>query len=66
MRAKELERILKALGAEFVRQKGSHRVWRVGTCQTVVPAHAGEDIKPGTLKAIEAQLAPCLGKGWLR
>lgn len=27
--------------------------------------HAGDDIKAGTLRAIEKQLEPCLGRGWL-
>jgi predicted RNA binding protein YcfA (HicA-like mRNA interferase family) len=31
----------------------------------VVPVHGGEDLAPGTLRAIERQLEPCLGKGWL-
>jgi len=31
-----------------------------------VPVHAGEDLKPGTLRAIERDLEPCLGEHWLR
>jgi predicted RNA binding protein YcfA (HicA-like mRNA interferase family) len=65
MKARELLRIIKSLGGEEVRQKGSHIIVQVGACTTVVPAHAGEDLKPGTLRAIERQLEPCLGKGWL-
>jgi hypothetical protein len=34
-------------------------------CQTVVPVHAGEDLGPGLLRAIERDLEPCLGSGWL-
>jgi len=66
VRAKDLLRRLRALGCEEVRQKGSHVVVRCGTCTAVVPVHRGEDIAPGTLRAIERQLEPCLGKGWLR
>jgi predicted RNA binding protein YcfA (HicA-like mRNA interferase family) len=33
---------------------------------TVVPVHAGEDIGAGLLRAIEKQLTPCLGSGWLK
>jgi hypothetical protein len=30
------------------------------------PSNAGEDIGPGLLRRIERDLAPCLGKGWLK
>lgn len=39
---------------------------RCGSCQTVVPVHAGKEIPKGTLKNIERALAACLGKGWLK
>ena len=38
---------------------------KCGKCSTTVPVHAGEDIKKGTLRGIERDLEPCLGKGWL-
>ncbi|AKF06099.1 hypothetical protein DB32_003248 [Sandaracinus amylolyticus] len=41
-------------------------MWKIGTCTVVVPSHKGEDIKVGTLHAIEKTMEPCLGKGWLR
>lgn len=66
MRANELLRILRQHGCVEVRQNGSHLIVRCGTCQTVVPVHAGEEIGKGLLRAIERQLEPCLGKGWLR
>ena len=53
------------LGCLKVRQKGSHVLVQCGRCKTVVPVHPGEDIGTGLLFAIERQLAPCLGKGWL-
>ena len=67
MKAGEVERRLRDHGCTLVRQRGSHRLWRssCGKCLTTVPAHAGEDIKPGTLRAIERSMEPCLGKGWL-
>jgi hypothetical protein len=34
-------------------------------CFSTVPIHKGEDIPRGTLRAIEHDLEPCLGKGWL-
>jgi predicted RNA binding protein YcfA (HicA-like mRNA interferase family) len=65
VRARKLLRLLKDLGCVEVRQKGSHIIVRCGACTSVVPAHAGEDLKVGTLRAIERQLEPCLGKGWM-
>jgi predicted RNA binding protein YcfA (HicA-like mRNA interferase family) len=66
MKARELRRILHRLGCVEVRQRGSHLVVRCGTCQTTIPVHAGEDIAPGTLRAIVKALAPCLGEDWLK
>lgn len=65
MKAKELLKRLKALGCDEVRQKGSHVRVRCGSCFSTVPVHAGEDLGPGLLRAIERDLEPCLGKGWL-
>ena len=65
IRSRELRALLKSLGCIEVRQKGSHLVVRCGHCQSVVPVHAGEDLKTGTLHGIERDLTPCLGKGWL-
>lgn len=52
----------------MIRQRGSHRFYRVATgtqtATTTVPQHGG-DIPVGTLKAIEHDLEPVLGKGWL-
>lgn len=66
MRAKELLAILKQLGCVKLRQKGSHVRVQCGRCFTTVPVHAGEEIGPGLLRAIERELEPCLGKGWLK
>jgi predicted RNA binding protein YcfA (HicA-like mRNA interferase family) len=63
---KDLLRLLRKAGCTELRQKGSHVVVQCGTCQTVVPVHAGEDLGPGLLRAVERDLEPCLGKGWLR
>jgi predicted RNA binding protein YcfA (HicA-like mRNA interferase family) len=59
-------RLLRRLGCEGVRQKGSHVRVRCGRCHTTVPVHASEDLGEGLLKAIERDLTPCLGKGWLK
>ena len=66
MKAREVNAKLEAAGAVVVRQRGSHRLYRLGDCVTVVAQHAGRDIPTGTLRKIERDLEPCLGKGWLR
>lgn len=66
MTAIEVTRKLHKLGATKVRQVGSHArfVSPNGKCFTTVPMHRG-DIPLGTLRAIEKQMTPCLGEGWL-
>lgn len=66
MKATDLRRILRQFGCVEVRQKGSHLRVECGQCRTTVPVHKGEDLAPGTLRQIERDLEPCLGKGWLR
>ncbi|MEK7704810.1 MAG: type II toxin-antitoxin system HicA family toxin [Myxococcota bacterium] len=68
MRGREVLRILEKLGCAKVRQKGSHVrvVCGCGEHFTTVPMHAGEDVGPGLLRAIERDMQECLGKGWLR
>ena len=65
MTARTLLKLLRSLGCQEVRQKGSHVRVKCGRCRTTVPVHAGEDLGPGLLRAIERDLEPCLGKGWL-
>lgn len=53
----------------MVRQRGSHRRWQLtatdgAVVYATVPNHPGKDIPPGTLRNIEKQLEPALGKGW--
>jgi predicted RNA binding protein YcfA (HicA-like mRNA interferase family)/predicted RNase H-like HicB family nuclease len=68
VRAREVNRRIERAGGQQVAQRGSHRKYRVvaGTvsARTTVPQHAG-DIPSGTLRAIERDLEPALGKGWL-
>ena len=49
----ELQRVLRKLGFELDRQRGSHRVFVRATddCTIVLPWHSG-DLKRGTLRAI--------------
>jgi predicted RNA binding protein YcfA (HicA-like mRNA interferase family) len=59
---------IKARGGSVLRQKGSH-VRVACTCgknHSTVPVHKGSDLPIGTLRAIERDLAPCFGEGWLR
>lgn len=76
MRAREVIRRIESArcGTEkccqFVRQEGSHKRFdcRCGehVCRTTVPDHGSRDLIKGTLRSIERDLEPCLGKGWLR
>lgn len=66
MKANELLKVLRKLGCVELRQVGSHVRVQCGTCFTTVAVHAGDDIPKGTLRKIERDLEPCLGKGWMR
>ena len=67
MTAREVRRILRERGGVEARQRGSHLRVRCGNgcCNSTVPVHRGEDIRFGTLRGIQADLAKCLGEGWL-
>jgi predicted RNA binding protein YcfA (HicA-like mRNA interferase family) len=71
VKARDINRRIELLGGEVLRQRGSHRLYRAvcadgSSVQTVVPQHAGRDVAPGTLRAIEKDLEPAFGKGWLK
>lgn len=66
MTGRQILRRLRQFDCHEVRRSGSHARVRCGDCQTTIPIHAGEDIPPGTLRAIERDLEPCLGRKWLR
>ncbi len=65
MTARELRKIVRKRGCVEVRQVGSHLTIRCGECVATIAVHTG-DIPTGTLRKIERDLEPCLGKGWLR
>jgi len=74
MRAREVNRRIERLGGKQVRQVGSHRRYQATytdaddierTVFTTVAQHPG-DIPNGTLRAIEQDLEPAFGKGWLQ
>jgi predicted RNA binding protein YcfA (HicA-like mRNA interferase family) len=67
MTGRDVLRRIRQLGGETVRQKGSHVRVQLGKCGTTVPVHRGEDLPAGTLRAIERDLAPCVGETrWLQ
>ena len=51
--AARLFKIMKHLGFEIIRQKGSHTFWRHPDGRTtVIPFHKGEDLGRGLMKEI--------------
>ncbi|HEX6548168.1 MAG TPA: type II toxin-antitoxin system HicA family toxin [Candidatus Dormibacteraeota bacterium] len=68
MTGAQVLRLIRRAGCSpgVVRQVGSHLRVECGRCRTTVPVHRGQDLPIGTLRAIERDLEPCLGKGWLR
>jgi predicted RNA binding protein YcfA (HicA-like mRNA interferase family) len=74
MTAREVMRLIERNGGIPLRQRGSHRQYEARvtladgtevTARTTVAQHAG-DVRPGTLRAIERDLEPVFGKGWLK
>ena len=69
MKAREVNRRIEALGGVVLRQRGSHRFYRVtvdgAIGHTTIPQHTG-DIPVGLLRKIERDLEQVLGKEWLR
>lgn len=69
MKAREVNKALLEHGAEVLRQKGSHRVYRAvvngQVFQGVVPQHGG-DMPKGTARQIERDWEQAFGKGWLK
>ena len=73
MTAREVVRLIERRGGILLRQRGSTASTRPGhsadgtevTARTTVAYHA-RDIRPGTLRAIERDLEPVFGKGWLK
>ena len=54
VKAKDLIRVVKQLGFELDRQKGSHAIFYRPSdkARVVIPVHAGHDIQPKTLYGI--------------
>jgi predicted RNA binding protein YcfA (HicA-like mRNA interferase family) len=64
MTGAEVTRKLRKLGVTYRQARGSHRLYRIDDCTTVVPMH-DRDLPKGTLRKIERDLEPCLGRKWL-
>ncbi len=65
MRTRELRKLLREKGCELTGTQGSHEKWTApGGRSTTLKAGAKEQA-PGTLRAIQAHLAPELGERWL-
>ena len=58
IRARDVVRVAEAVGFAFDRQRGSHAVYYRASDQrrVVIPMHGSKDLKPGTLRAIIADL----------
>jgi predicted RNA binding protein YcfA (HicA-like mRNA interferase family) len=54
MTAKDAESLLLRAGFEWLRSKGSHRIYRRGDERLVLPFHAGEDLHPKIVKQVLA------------
>ena len=55
--SQNLGKILRSIGFEMIRQKGSHQIFRhPDGRQTIVPFHKGEDIGRGLLKTILSEI----------
>jgi predicted RNA binding protein YcfA (HicA-like mRNA interferase family) len=50
VKAKDFVKVIKKLGFNLDRQKGSHAIYKNNQGdRVVVPLHSGKDLKPGTL-----------------
>jgi predicted RNA binding protein YcfA (HicA-like mRNA interferase family) len=54
IKPKEIISLLEERGFKFIRQKGSHRLYKKDTSRVTVPFH-NKDLKPGTLRNILKQ-----------
>lgn len=54
IKPRQMIKVLEQKGFKFVRQKGSHRLYRKGTLRVTIPYH-NKDLKPGTLRSILKQ-----------
>lgn len=73
MKAREVNQRIESLGGYVTRQRGSHRRYAAAysdqgverTAFTTVQQHKSQDIPLGTLRAIQRDMTPAFGEGWL-
>lgn len=54
VKPRQMIKVLEKQRFTFIRQKGSHRLYRKGELRVIVPYH-NKDLKPGTLRNILKQ-----------
>ena len=54
VKPRQMVKVLEKYGFKFIRQKGSHRLYKKGDIRVTVPIH-NKDLKPGTLQSILRQ-----------
>lgn len=54
VKPKQIIKVLEEKGFKFIRQKGSHRLYRKDDSSVTIPYH-NKDLKPGTLQSILRQ-----------
>ncbi|HCB22996.1 hypothetical protein A3B42_03340 [Candidatus Daviesbacteria bacterium RIFCSPLOWO2_01_FULL_38_10] len=54
VKPRQIIKVLENRDFRFIRQKGSHRLYRKGSLRVTVPYH-NKDLKPGTLRSILKQ-----------
>lgn len=54
VKPRQIIKVLEQNGFTFVRQKGSHKLYKKGDLRVTVPFH-NKDLKPGTLTSIIKQ-----------
>lgn len=65
MPTKALRRLLRAKGCTEGGGKGSHEKWSAPGGRSTTLKAGVKDQAPGTLRAIQAQLAPEFGPNWI-
>lgn len=54
IKPRQIIKVLEKKGFRFIRQKGSHKLYRKDGLRVTIPFH-NKDLKPGTLKSILKQ-----------
>ena len=54
VKPRQIIKVLEEKGFKFIRQKGSHRLYKKDELRVTVPYH-NKDLKPGTLQSILRQ-----------